>query len=251
MDFAHRPGHIHPPYTRSGVQILATNRRHYNDGHLMYYSDNTFHMPHGDNYQEILQKYRPEHRYLIRRVTLTCSILDLNGKATTPIHTCYCCSTDSQHGLLPSMTRELRHLWDSKFKAISRIFPNREEIRVEFPHFKPSPELVRPRGLRHAWETHYWPAIERACELGSSTLLIRCQERETCLVRADGSVDAYPGCLTNPWGPCPILFFMMEEAAKAALHVLQTNFRGEDKGLALWAWLGEQMEEHRTEIRKG
>jgi len=64
IDFALRPGHIHPPYTRSGVQILATNRQHYKIGHVTYYSDNIFHMPHGDSYKDILQKYRPEHRNL-------------------------------------------------------------------------------------------------------------------------------------------------------------------------------------------
>lgn len=45
------------------------------------------------------------------------------------------------------MTRELRHIWDNRFQAISRIFPNREEIRVKFPHFKPSPEAPPRKGL--------------------------------------------------------------------------------------------------------
>jgi len=131
------------------------------------------------------------------------------------------------------MKRELGHIWDNRFQAISRIFPNREDIRVQFPHFKPSPELLRARAWRHASETHYWPAIERACELESSTLLIRCREHETCLVRADGSVDAYPGYLTKPWVPFSMLFWVMDEAAKAALPVLQANLQGEDKGQSL------------------
>jgi len=250
MDFALRPAHIHPPYTRSCVQILATNRQHYKIGHVTYYADNIFHMPLGVNYGEFPEKYRFEHRKLVRRVTLTCSILDLIEETATSSPTRKCCSIYAEYDQVPSMTRELKHIWDNRFQAISRIFPYREEISVEFPHFKPSPELLRARAWRHASETPYWPAIERACELESSTLLIRRRERKTCLVRADGSVDAIPGCLTKPWGSCPILYFMMDEAAEAALPVLEVNLQGEGKGQPLWAWLVEQMEEYRTEIRK-
>lgn len=150
MDFALRPGDIYPPCTRSGVQILAASRQHYNDGHLMYYSANIFHMPLGDNHQEILPKYRPGNRRLVRRVTLTCSILDLNDKiASLPVIRKRC-SMVLENTQVAGMLCWLRDLWDDKFKAISRIFPNREEIRVEFPHFKPSTEVLRLRGLRNA-----------------------------------------------------------------------------------------------------
>lgn len=162
MDFTLRPGHIYPQRTRSGVQILAASRQHRNDGHLTYYSDNIFHMPLGDNYQEILEKYRPEHRELVRRVTLTWSILDVNEKIKSLPMICKRRSLDSGNTQEAGMVRWLRDLWDDKFKAISHLFPNREEIRVEFPRFKPSAEVLRPRGLQHATEAQYWPASLRA-----------------------------------------------------------------------------------------
>ena len=250
LDFALRPGHIHPPYTRSGVQILATNHQHYNDGHLMYYSDNVFHMPCGDNYEKILEKYQPEHRKLVRRVTLTCGVLDLTKDIATLPDLWKRYLMHSEHRQVAGMVRWLRDLWHDKYKSILRIFPNREEIRVEFPHFKPSTQVLRTRGLRHAFERHFWPAIERACELESSTMLLRCRERETCLVRADGAVDTYDGCLTKPWVIFPMLYWMMDEAANAATCVLKGKFQGEDKGQNLWAWLVQQQrEKYRTDIR--
>lgn len=156
----------------------------------------------------------------------------------------------SEHDLVASMTRELRHIWDDKFKAIPRIFPILEEIRTEFPHFKPSTAVLRIKGLRHATEAQYWPAIERACEPGSLTLLINFRKHATCLVWADGSVDTFSGCSSKPWVPYSMLFFVMDEAAKAVVCDLHGNFQGEDKGQKVWAWLVEQMEEYRTDIRR-
>lgn len=249
MDFALRPGHIHPPHTQSGVQLLATSRQHYNEGHLMYYSDNIFHMPCGDNYQEILEKYQPKHRKLVRRVTLTCSVLDLNEDIVTPPGFGIRHSMDLDRRQVAAMVTWLRKLWRDKYNAVSRTFPNVEEIRIGFPHFKPSIQVIRIRGLQHAFEKHFWPAIERACELESSTMLYRCRERETCLVRADGSVDTDPNCLLKPRVILPMLYWMMDEAARAAQCVLWGEFQGEDKGDKLWAWLVEQKEEYWTEIR--
>lgn len=250
MDFALRPGHIHPPYTQSGVQLLATSRQYYNEGHLMYYSDNIFHIPCGDNYQEVLEKYQVEHRKLVRRVTLTCSVLDLNEEIVTPPGFGICNSMDLDRRQIYGMVRRLRPLWRDKYNAVSRIFPNVEEIRIKFPHFKPTTEVLRTRAPKHPFERRFWPAIERACELGSSTLLYRPRERETCLVRADGSVDTGVGCLKEPWLIKVMLYWMMDEAAHAAECVLWEEFWGEDKGQNLWAWLVEQRQEYRMEIRK-
>ncbi len=35
MEFVLMPGDIHPPYSRNGVQLLATSRQNYEDGHVM------------------------------------------------------------------------------------------------------------------------------------------------------------------------------------------------------------------------
>ncbi|KAG7002401.1 hypothetical protein G7Y79_00027g060930 [Physcia stellaris] len=67
--------------TRSppGIQLLATCRQAYNEGRVLYYSGNVFHLPPGpvSATEAMLNKMQPESLSLIRRVNLTVSLLDL------------------------------------------------------------------------------------------------------------------------------------------------------------------------------
>lgn len=69
---------IHPLLTRSGIRLLAISHENYNDGHMNYYADSIFHIPHGTQYAPLLHKYQQKHCELIRYITLICSILDLD-----------------------------------------------------------------------------------------------------------------------------------------------------------------------------
>lgn len=62
-----------------GIQLLATCRQAYNEGHALYYSGNVFHLPPGplSATETILNNMQPESLSLIRRVNLTAGLLDL------------------------------------------------------------------------------------------------------------------------------------------------------------------------------
>ncbi|KAG7002440.1 hypothetical protein G7Y79_00027g061320 [Physcia stellaris] len=63
----------------SGCQILATCKQLYMEGHEAYYAGNNFHLPPGpvEGFLRWYEALRPNHRDLIRSVTIDFSILDL------------------------------------------------------------------------------------------------------------------------------------------------------------------------------
>ena len=98
MDLVLAPGHI---YLRSGptsstynsygkdpdeavpappgIQLLATCKQAYQEGHMLYYSSNVFHLPPGppDVTKAVLRRFQPKHLPLIRRISLRISSIDL------------------------------------------------------------------------------------------------------------------------------------------------------------------------------
>ena len=88
------PGHIYlpgpdmpahklrpKPALYPGIQLLATCRQAYIEGHELYYSSNVFHMPHGPlaHMQRLLGAYHVEHLQKMRNIRIRCSVLDLHG----------------------------------------------------------------------------------------------------------------------------------------------------------------------------
>lgn len=62
-----------------GFQLLASCKQVYNEGHFIFYSTNTFHMPRGQ-LQDTLILYNtlcPEHKACMKRVQITLGIADL------------------------------------------------------------------------------------------------------------------------------------------------------------------------------
>ena len=115
------PRDIHPPYTRTGVQLLGTNHQNYDEGYLMYYSDSIFHISHGRHYLELLKKYQPKHLKLIRRVTLTCGILDLDEDTIDiPFDSALCLKKCPHMNEAPSYNPVycLEQIWREKIVAI-------------------------------------------------------------------------------------------------------------------------------------
>ena len=134
MGFALRPsgGVIHPPYSRSGVQLLATNRQQYEDGHVMYYSDNIFRIPRSREELELLRNYQPKHLSLVRRVRLVCNILDAYEELDYRDIRVWWLPSDVILDWCEDITISLRGIWFAKFRAVSQLFPNLEELQVTF-----------------------------------------------------------------------------------------------------------------------
>lgn len=131
MEFALVPGDVYPPYTRSGVKLLATNRQNYEDGHVIYYSDNVFHIPCGQNPCQLLAKYQPKHLQLVRHAKLTCTSLDIYEELfVDPAMTW---SQSTEQNKLHHAINCLPATWIRKKLFIQSIFPNLEDLRVDFP----------------------------------------------------------------------------------------------------------------------
>ncbi len=125
MEFVLVPDDIHPPYSRNGVQLLATSRQNYKDGHVMNYLDNVFHIPRGRCYLRLLNNYQPKHLQLIRRVTLTFDLLDLEGAINDR-----CLHKGSAYRIPRSLLKDLQIL---KLISIQALFPGLEKLRADFP----------------------------------------------------------------------------------------------------------------------
>lgn len=62
-----------------GFQLLRTCKKAYQDGHYMFYSMNTFHLPAGSarDAEEWFDNLKPDHRSLIKSACMTFSLADL------------------------------------------------------------------------------------------------------------------------------------------------------------------------------
>ncbi|KAL8918357.1 MAG: hypothetical protein Q9208_007376 [Pyrenodesmia sp. 3 TL-2023] len=82
--------------------FLSLCRATYTEGHALFYSLNTFHLPHGplSNTKAYYDALRPAHRRLIRKMVLDISILDLTLDAIHDIE-CQVRAKDVANGRLP------------------------------------------------------------------------------------------------------------------------------------------------------
>lgn len=175
MDYVLRPGDIHLPYTRNGIQLLAASKQCYMESHAPFYSDNNFHIPHGQNYSNFLDAYHPKQLHLMRKLTLTCGVLDLDDDMIDHAITAYQTST----GIYAShyLTNKLEQLWINKLCDILRYCPNLKDIRINFPG------LSRPV----AWE-HPLPSENVRWMVNDSVSRISFRDDEISLLRENVEV---------------------------------------------------------------
>ena len=143
MYFVLRPGNIHLGYSKNGIQLLATNRQNYENGHIMYYSDNMFHIPHSPDYNRVLERYQSKHLKLVRRITLSYSILDLSDSLVTKHIPVSLPSTFGESDFRDSTASDIRKLWIERFLAMQRFFPKLEEFRIDFSDLEPHREWLK------------------------------------------------------------------------------------------------------------
>ena len=74
--------------SRSGVQLIATCRQAYNEGHALFYSSNTFHLPATETF-EWSDRLQPKHKYLIKRISITIGPNELDASMISHIKETY------------------------------------------------------------------------------------------------------------------------------------------------------------------
>lgn len=242
MEFALVPGDIHPPYSRNGVQLLATSRQNYEDGHIMYYSDNVFHIRRGHSYLRLLEKYQPKHLQLVRRVTLTFDFHDLEETINDP-----CLGKASPYRIPRSL---LHNLWKRKLVCVQALFPGLEELRSKFPDLGTDPRwglwaLSDKPGL-DLFGLEVQAAISDMKRRGVSSVCLSREELGSAV-----NILNQPG----PWGeeevdvipkgPPGVLILLLLECPLISKKVLTDKYKEIHSLDGLRSWLVEQGEEER------
>ena len=154
---------------RYGCQFLATCRQAYNEGHRMYYSSNTFHLPSGRDHwaRQLFDLVQPKHRSMIQYLAINCSIYDIhypgpmdeieraaddwlildgggggprdfgwreNMHRPSPFLPGFIETSTYQlcQAYCPPATETLLGLWVKKMKYVSRNFPGLKTLSVTF-----------------------------------------------------------------------------------------------------------------------
>ena len=119
--------------TTSVCQILATCKQLYMEGHEAYYAGNSFHLPPGpvEGFLKWYEALRPNHRDLIRSVTIDFSILDLTPSVLEQCESSYrerykqsmtqSNYTRAKYDTLNIVIDTLRDLWIEKMAEVYRL----------------------------------------------------------------------------------------------------------------------------------
>ena len=117
----------------SGFQILATCKQLYMEGHEVYYASNNFHLPPGpvEGFLKWYEALRPNHRDLIRSVTIDFSILDLTPSVLEQCESSYrerykqsmtqSNYTRAKYDTLNIVIDTLRDLWMEKMAEVYKL----------------------------------------------------------------------------------------------------------------------------------
>ena len=118
--------------SRSGVQLIATCRQAYDEGHALFYSSNTFHLPVTMTF-EWSDRLQPKHKFLIKRIGITIGPNELDASMIHHIDRNY--QKLSGHGehdspaILEAVMEALDKTWYSKMSHIV-AWTSLEEIKL-------------------------------------------------------------------------------------------------------------------------
>jgi len=242
MEFVLVPGEIHSPYSRTGVQLLATSRQNYEEGHVMYYSDNIFHIPRGRCYLQLLVAYSKKHLKLIRHVNFTCTILDIFEELflnPTKVRT-----HEIQETELRRAIRILPGRWIFKKLYIQRTFPNLEDLRADFPDCN----LLRARqklGSHHALGIEMRTTLDKMYQRGSCGIVL---QRHELGRHCDhwGKVECFPDIslpVSRLNGPLAVFCFLVSCSFYDIREMVEGRWSGRDGAEGLGIWLADKVEE--------
>lgn len=249
MEFALVPGDIHPPYSRNGVQLLATSRQNYEDGHVMYYSDNVFHIPRGRDPRRLLDKYQLKHLKLIRHVKLTCTILDIYEELFADPATAW--DRKTQQSRLRHAINCLPATWIRKKLSIQSIFPNFEDLRVDFPDSK----LVRAHqdlDLHDPLGTEIRTSLDEMHQRGFCSMVLK---RHELGKHCDhwGKIDCYPDPplpISRLNGRLAVFCFLVRHSFYAIEKIADDKCRRTNSLEGLRTWLAEKVEEEKRKYSR-
>ena len=128
-----------PTYsTQPGIQLIATCKQAYQEGHALFYSSNKFHFPCLDTF-EWSDKLQAKHKAMIKRVSITVGLDELTPSMIDEIKQSLpdCAWEDADPFLSEAVVDTLTEAWESKMRHMA-AWTSLEEIEL-FSFYKKYP----------------------------------------------------------------------------------------------------------------
>ena len=116
---------------RSGVQLIATCRQAYDEGHALFYSSNTFHLPATMTF-EWSDRLQPKHKGLIKRIGITVGPNELDASMISHIDRTYrnlIATKTKIHAFQLAVFDTSQEVWSSKMRYMA-AWHSLEEITL-------------------------------------------------------------------------------------------------------------------------
>ena len=138
---------------RSGVQLIATCRQAYDEGHALFYSSNTFHLPANMTF-EWSDRIQPKHKGLIKRIGITVGPNELDASMISHIVKTYMnlvLETSEFYAIKTAVSITTQKAWSPKMRYMA-AWSSLEEIRLCL--FKATNIPTTPLRYRYILQPH-------------------------------------------------------------------------------------------------
>ena len=139
---------------RSGVQLIATCRQAYDEGHALFYSSNTFHLPAIMTF-EWSDRLQPKHKGLIKRIGVTVGPNELDASMISHIDKTYknlvLKGAHFMYATRKAVSAAMQKAWSSKMRYMA-AWSSLEEIRLCL--FKETNIPTTPLRFRYILQPH-------------------------------------------------------------------------------------------------
>lgn len=181
MDYVLVPGDIYPcrpaqttstgssdtmakAESHPGIQLIATCRQAYHEGHNLFYSSNTFHLPPTMTF-EWPDRLQPKHKAMIKRISTPIGLDELTPEMLHKIESSVPAGVDQKSGdhWASASASALIDAWSSKFTYIA-AWNSLEEIELRsFGHTKVLQyhEIVANMAQPWLWDGDFWYKLLR------------------------------------------------------------------------------------------
>ena len=135
---------------------MATCRQAYDEGHALFYSSNTFHLPTTETF-EWSDRLQPKHKGLIKRISLTIGPNELTASMISRIDSTYrdFVSEKGEHTAIKhSVFSTMRNAWGSKIAYMATWSSLEEVAFFLFKEADISTKLLHRKHTLHYYEHH-------------------------------------------------------------------------------------------------